>query len=310
ASKSSEIKSSEISPPSSAFTPASSSSNTNINSDSTLSFSNNSRKKSRSSSFGKLSPSKNTSSNSNASSQSQTSPSDSSHDQEPDTLLDACNQEDQILSSSSITQRRDSIADIWNSAKTPKSPSKSRSLEIMSEKFRGENKMSHSAPPELRKSTSLENTRNKIPVGNASRKSYRGMNRVDHLGKKLVGLKKRSHSPSNREPGRSLKTRKSRSRVTSPEPIMSDTSEKSKSERNGDAGNHLKKKSSQKHITEYYTIKKEKSLYKVIRTLPDDPPSERSSCNKSGWAAEESKRTSKNASCTITTRRSRHITDA
>lgn len=76
--------------------------------------------------------------------------------------------------------------------------------------------------------------------------------------KKIGGLKKRSHSPSNREPGRILKTRKSRSRVTSPEPITSDIAEKIKSERNKDPSH--KKKVNQKHITEFYTIKKRKKF--------------------------------------------------
>lgn len=125
------------------------------------------------------------------------------------------------------------------------------------------------------------------------------------LAKKIGGLKKRSHSPSNREPGRSLKTRKSRSRVTSPEPILSDTSERSKTERNKDTS-HSKKKASQKQITEYYTIKKEKSVYKVIRTLPDDPPCDRTSHSRSGWEEESKRMTGVGA---VTTRRSRHIPD-
>lgn len=164
--------------------------------------------------------------------------------------------------------------------------------------------MSRSAPPELRKSLSVDSRGNKSGTATNSRRSGRGGNRGDHGSKKIGGLKKRSHSPSNREPGRILKTRKSRSRVTSPEPITSDIAEKIKSERNKDPSH--KKKVNQKHITEFYTIKKEKSLYKVIRTIPDDPPNDRSSHNRSGWE-DDCKRTASLGA--VTTRRSRHIPD-
>lgn len=85
---------------------------------------------------------------------------------------------------------------------------------------------------------------------------------------------------------------------------MSDASEKSRLERNREAS-HTKKKVMQKQINEFYTIKKEKSVYKVIRTLPDDPPCDHKSQNRSGW--EDGKRmTSLGA---VTTRRSRQIPD-
>lgn len=162
--------------------------------------------------------------------------------------------------------------------------------------------MSRSAPPELRKTASVEVKGSKSALGTNFRRSGRGVNRNELGGKKSGGLKKRSHSPSNREPGRSLKTRKSRSRVTSPEPVVSDTSERSKSDKSRDISN--KKKASQTQITEYYTIRKEKSTYKVIRTLPDDPPNDRGTRIRAGWDEDGKRVTSVSA---ITTRRSRHI---
>lgn len=164
--------------------------------------------------------------------------------------------------------------------------------------------MSRSAPPELRKAATIEGKGSKLSTGSSLRRSGRGANRGDLGIKKSNGLKKRSHSPSNREPGRSLKTRKSRSRVTSPEPIGSDNSERSKVEKSKETSN--KKKAAQTQITEYYTIRKEKSTYKVIRTLPDDPPIERSTRSRTNWE-EDGKRTASVGA--VTTRRSRHIPD-
>lgn len=164
--------------------------------------------------------------------------------------------------------------------------------------------MSRSAPPELKRTTSVDKKVTRSALGTNFRRSGRSATR-DMGGKKSGGgLKKRSHSPSNREPGRSLKTRKSRSRVTSPEPTLgSDTSEKSKPEKNNREGGNGKKKGSQTHITEYYTIRKEKSTYKVIRTLPDDPPSDKSTTLRS-WN-DEHKRIG--GSGGISTRRTRHL---
>lgn len=161
--------------------------------------------------------------------------------------------------------------------------------------------MSRSAPPELKRTTSVERKGTRSALGANFRRSGRSVTR-DMGGKKNGGgLKKRSHSPSNREPGRSLKTRKSRSRVTSPEPVPgSDVSDKSKPEKNTKDGG--KKKASQTHITEYYTIRKEKSTYKVIRTLPDDPPSDKSATLRS-WN-DERKRIG--VSGAVATRRTRH----
>lgn len=166
--------------------------------------------------------------------------------------------------------------------------------------------MSRSAPPELRRTTGGERKGSKGSLGTSSRRSARGSSRSDIGGKKSGGLKKRSHSPSNRESGRSHKTRKSRSRVTSPEPVVSDTSERSKTDKTKDESNS-KKKLTQPQITKYYTIKKEKSTYKVIRTLPDDTPTIRSTRLKKGWEEEGKHISSVSA---ITTRRTRHIPDS
>lgn len=248
--KNKTVKSPEVPPPSSSNTDATSDTSTNKNS----------LKKSRNSSISKLSTSKNSSAISNASSRSQTTPSDANHDKESDTLLGPSNKEDQVLSSTPITEgKNNSSTEFRNTPKNTKSSSKSWSVEVVSEnKSRGEGKMSRSAPPELRKSLSVDSRGNKSGTATNSRRSGRGGNRGDHGSKKIGGLKKRSHSPSNREPGRILKTRKSRSRVTSPEPITSDIAEKIKSERNKDPSH--KKKVNQKHITEFYTIKKRKKF--------------------------------------------------
>lgn len=210
------------------------------------------------------------------------------------------------MSSTSTPERKNAPPELWNTTKTAKSTSKSWSVETVSaSRARGEGKVSRSAPPELRKTTLIEGRGGKSALGTNFRRSGRGLNRSDLGGKKSGGLKKRSHSPSNREPGRSLKTRKSRSRVTSPEPIVSDTSDRSKSDKNRDMIMN-KKKASQTQITEFYTIRKEKSTYKVIRTLPDDFSSDRGTRIRTGWEDDGKRMTSASA---VTTRRTRHIPD-
>lgn len=190
---------------------------------------------------------------------------------------------------------KNSPAELRNTTKGAKGVTKPGPVQTASEnRTRREGKVSRSAPPELKRST-VEQRGGKNVVGTSIRRSGRNANR-DLGGKKSGGLKKRSHSPSNRDAGRSLKTRKSRSRVTSPEPIVSDASDKSKPDN--------KKKASQTHITEYYTIRKEKSTYKVIRTLPEDPPGERGSSTLRVWDSEGKRGSSAGV---VTTRRTRHI---
>ena len=195
----------------------------------------------------------------------------SDHDQKSDDDDDETNR---VASKPPLPDGEGPIRSGRNSSESTKNSSKSESYSTISSitKRRGrDSKNSKLTHNELKKPNQDNRTNKNISsVTAAVRRSNRGGPKGDTNSKKIsIGLKKRSHSPSSREAGRSSKTRKSRSRVTSPTPTEEGLDKSVRRESETVAGTDRKGKS-QSLMTEYYTIRKKKSTYKVIRTLPDD----------------------------------------
>lgn len=128
------------------------------------------------------------------------------------------------------------------------------------------------------------------------------------LGSGLLKKGKRSHSP-NSGTNRIMKAHKARSIAAA---MLINGGGNDKHDPN--SGNskksvvNKKKASPQTQMTKFYSIKKEKSTYKVIRTLPDDSPVERGGRVRAlgGWDVRDIKSKSMG---TIGTRRARYTQD-
>lgn len=141
-----------------------------------------------------------------------------------------------------------------------------------------------------------------------ARQSKQDTAATKRLGSGLLKKGKRSHSP-NSGTNRIMKAQKARSIAAAAAMLNGGGNEK----HDPNAENSIKKSvtnkkkaSPQTQITKFYSIKKEKSTYKVIRTLPDDSPVERGGRVRAlgGWDVRDIKTMG-----TIGTRRARYSQD-
>lgn len=284
---------------------------------------------------GKSSSSNNTADNTHTPTDQETPTANTNYDQEQDTptepqqreLGPTHNKEDQVLPFAASTEGADNNCSpvtgdthITTTNKGPAKPILSEASKILytdsASPGHSTSELKHqkleSPPPSAAhsiKSVSVSRS------GGSSASSQRRLARqskqdtaaTKRLGSGLLKKGKRSHSP-NSGTNRIMKAHKARSIAAAAilngggnekhDPISGNSIKKSVINK--------KKASPQTQITKFYSIKKEKSTYKVIRTLPDDSPVERGGRVRAvgGWDVRDIKTMG-----TIGTRRARYSQD-